>query len=378
MLFKFLILFLVNSISISKDPSLYILPVWENGPACAIYYEIYPSTFSKKKINNDFYAVNYMMSIGAISKKKYEYINNITFQDTINIKDRYYKKTSHIIVPLKKMGKYTIRVNISDIWGYKNFNFKTVLNTDTTNKLLFITPVPPLTVKQKDTLYLRFLYPYKETNRIDVILKKREGGRKDYSFHIYDEMLNRKGDTLTILFPTDVSPGKYKATVMAKTEKGYREISFYINILFSFVNSPEYYYSLVKALGYIYSPSAIKPLYDAPPEKRKEVWEKFWKERDPDPSTPENENYETFMERFNYVNTYFSTYKPGWQTDRGRIYIKLGPPDDIDDHPMDTDSKPYQIWYYSKYNLTFIFMDVNGFGDYILVNKDTEPFLNKE
>ena len=75
-----------------------------------------------------------------------------------------------------------------------------------------------------------------------------------------------------------------------------------------------------------------------------------------------------FYRRIEYTNAHFSVISPGWKSDRGRIYIVHGPPDEIERHPMDIGLKPYEIWYYYSSNHFFYFLDENGYGEYKLVN----------
>jgi hypothetical protein len=51
----------------------------------------------------------------------------------------------------------------------------------------------------------------------------------------------------------------------------------------------------------------------------------------------------------------------------GMVYIIYGPPDDVERHPFNMDSKPYQIWLYYSKGLRFVFVDVNMLGDYRLI-----------
>jgi hypothetical protein len=51
----------------------------------------------------------------------------------------------------------------------------------------------------------------------------------------------------------------------------------------------------------------------------------------------------------------------------GMVYILFGAPNDIERHPFDIGSKPYQIWYYWEINRQLVFVDETGFGDYRLV-----------
>ena len=68
-------------------------------------------------------------------------------------------------------------------------------------------------------------------------------------------------------------------------------------------------------------------------EEREQFIKIFWGQRDPSPDTEENEYRDQYYERLAYANEHFSSGKPGWMTDRGRIYIKFGKPDEIEAHP---------------------------------------------
>lgn len=97
----------------------------------------------------------------------------------------------------------------------------------------------------------------------------------------------------------------------------------------------------------------------------------FWKKRNTNPVSQVNSYRQTYMERVAYANAHFGVGKgQGWSTDRGRVYILYGPPDEIDRHPNETDSRPYEIWYYNSIEggVNFVFVDRTGFGDYTLVN----------
>src|ERR1700727_405597 len=67
-------------------------------------------------------------------------------------------------------------------------------------------------------------------------------------------------------------------------------------------------------------------------EERDNFIEAFWQRRDPTPDTEENEYKEEHYRRIAYANEHFPAGIPGWKSDRGRMYIVYGPPDEIDDH----------------------------------------------
>jgi GWxTD domain-containing protein len=78
--------------------------------------------------------------------------------------------------------------------------------------------------------------------------------------------------------------------------------------------------------------------------------EAFWKHRDPTPDTPENEFRTEHYRRIDYANHRFgrTAPKPGWKTDRGRIYIILGEPNDIQRFEGKTETVPCEVWFYQN------------------------------
>ncbi len=94
-------------------------------------------------------------------------------------------------------------------------------------------------------------------------------------------------------------------------------------------------------------------------EERDQFIEQFWLRRDPTPDTIENEFKEEHYRRIAYANEHFQAGKQGWRTDRGRMYIVFGPPDEIDSHPSgghyerpqdegggSTSTYPFETWRY--------------------------------
>jgi len=78
-------------------------------------------------------------------------------------------------------------------------------------------------------------------------------------------------------------------------------------------------------------------------EEREQFIEQFWLRRDPTPDSIENEYKEEHYRRIAYANEHFASGIPGWKTDRGRIYIMYGPPDEKDSHPSGgTYERPYE------------------------------------
>ena len=101
-------------------------------------------------------------------------------------------------------------------------------------------------------------------------------------------------------------------------------------------------------------------------EEKRLFWQSFWRRRDPSPDTPQNEAMDEFYRRVQYSNQQFGAGVPGWKTDRGRVYIVNGQPDEVVRNPFNFDRPPEEIWYYYRERRTYVFVDRDGFGRYEL------------
>ncbi|OLC37887.1 MAG: hypothetical protein AUH81_05375 [Candidatus Rokubacteria bacterium 13_1_40CM_4_69_5] len=102
---------------------------------------------------------------------------------------------------------------------------------------------------------------------------------------------------------------------------------------------------------------------------------KFWARRDPTPGTPRNEEEERFYAGIAEANRRFreggAAEIPGWRTDRGRILIRYGPPDETLRRPQASNTAPYEVWKYTRTRARkFVFYDVTRFGNYALIWTD--------
>jgi GWxTD domain-containing protein len=125
-------------------------------------------------------------------------------------------------------------------------------------------------------------------------------------------------------------------------------------------------------------------------EEREQFIENFWLRRNPDPDSPENTFKEEHYRRIAYTNEHYASGIPGWKTDRGRIYIMWGPPDEVESHPSggsyerpaqegggETSTYPFEDWRYrylegigNDVNLEFV--DPTMTGEYHLTMDPSE------
>jgi GWxTD domain-containing protein len=123
---------------------------------------------------------------------------------------------------------------------------------------------------------------------------------------------------------------------------------------------------MLEPLAYIATPEEIEHLRTLAPAAQAAGWEEFWKRRDPTPDTPRNEAELEFFRRIRYTEKHFQGFGPGWRSDMGRIYIKYGPPDQIETHAATGDQGQLEIWDYSRPVRQFVFEDREGFGHFVL------------
>jgi GWxTD domain-containing protein len=125
-------------------------------------------------------------------------------------------------------------------------------------------------------------------------------------------------------------------------------------------------------------------------EEREQFIEQFWLRRDPTPDTAENEYKEEHYRRIAYANDHYASGIPGWKTDRGRIYITFGPPDEIESHPSggsynrpmsegggETSTYPFEQWRYRYLegigtNVMLEFVDTTMSGEFHLTMDPSE------
>lgn len=124
-------------------------------------------------------------------------------------------------------------------------------------------------------------------------------------------------------------------------------------------------------------------------EEREQFIATVWHLRDPDPDTEENEYREAYYERVEYANEHFSSGIKGVKTDRGRIYLKYGKPDEVESHPSggaydrelsegggSTSAYPFERWWYrnlpGRSDVQIEFVDPTGTGEYRIARNPFE------
>ena len=131
-------------------------------------------------------------------------------------------------------------------------------------------------------------------------------------------------------------------------------------------------------------------------EERENFVEQFWARRNPDPRSGDNAFKEEHYRRIAYANEKFTSGIAGWRTDRGRIYIMLGPPDQLESHPTggsydrpysegggQTVTYPFEKWWYRHVDgvgddIDIEFVDKSMAGEYrmVMLPEEKDALLN--
>jgi GWxTD domain-containing protein len=121
------------------------------------------------------------------------------------------------------------------------------------------------------------------------------------------------------------------------------------------------YADFLGKVGYIITKGERKIFLELPDADKDEFIEEFWKRRDPDADTEINEYRIEYEDRVKRAGAMFhGEGRPGWQTDRGRIYILFGPPTERLTYPMDASGFCREVWYYGSFPVLFIDEQCSG------------------
>jgi len=148
------------------------------------------------------------------------------------------------------------------------------------------------------------------------------------------------------------------------------------------------YDELINQLRYYVSAERLRTLRDAPVEQRGQSWASFLKSSDPAPATPEHEGLSTYFSRLQLAGLRFRDDGPstrgGWLSDRGRVFVVMGEPDQI--YEQNTNNAisrtsiaqrgRLQFWEYSQYRVRLVFYDDTGSGRWRMTPASEQEFQN--
>jgi GWxTD domain-containing protein len=347
------------------------------------------------KSGNNFIA-NYVVTVSIFDKDKEKLIAEKTWNEKVETQD-FDLTTSHhnFNLSLRSFdllpGEYLFRSAYEDKDSRKTYSKEDhvkVRNIDTSSSISDIMIIEKKTIENGNNKILP---------NISKVISSRKGGLPIF-FEIYSDtslvfqieydindnhdntiisdktmkQLNKGVNQIFYTVPdSTLSMGDYKIQVMLTNVEDKQIATSTQSFISRWVGFPSTVKDLdeaVEQLVYIASPEDIDYIDDAKnKDERIKRYLEFWKKKDPVPSTEENEVFNEYYRRVAFADANFSHYEKGWKTDRGMVYIILGSPNNVDRHPFEYDSKPYEVWEYYQLNQSFVFVDETGFGDYRLV-----------
>ncbi len=327
--------------------------------------KLYSEKIWKEKIVLKDYKITLSKKISNISRRTF-YLQPGMYLIRTSIED---KETKREFV---KSIKFKVR-NLSENFSVSSIMFvENMVNKNENSKI--VPNISKNVVKQVDGIPVYYeIYSLKKIDAVSdyIILDKDEE-------LIYQETVPVKIDSginniIYTVKDTTINLGTYQLKVIVKN-KNDELLGKTDKIFFSkWTGAPSNITDLetaIEQLEYIATDEQINYIEEAPTKKEKiKRYKEFWKSKDPNPADEENQVFNEYYRRINLANNNFSHYsRPGWKTDRGMVFIILGPPNNIDDRPFDSYSKPYVVWEYYDLNRSFTFVDETGFGDYRLAN----------
>ncbi len=185
--------------------------------------------------------------------------------------------------------------------------------------------------------------------------------------------------TAVVALPGDSLP-MGRLTVVAAAGGDSAEVPLVVTLTDRWVVSN--FEEVADILGYIASTKELAALREASPEERRHLWDHFWEARDPVPATPGNEYRDEFFDRVRAATLQFGEPgRAGWRTDRGEVYIVLGPPSRAMELRYESalTPEPQAVrWVYQRVpgggRLGVVFVDRNGFGTFRLTQASELEF----
>jgi GWxTD domain-containing protein len=364
-----------------------------------IFIEVPYSEMHFVKEENNFKA-EYSITITVYEEDKEKVVDEKLWDEKINVKD--FQQTAagnNYNISIKsfdlKPGKYFIRTAVDDKDTRKTYastNMYTLRDLDSLpniSDLMFIAKetvvagskkILPNVTRQlnvkKEGVPLFFEIYSSKKQKLKMEFLVSEGEKKViFADTMYQDFDSGKTQVFHNIKINELGLGNYLVTVKL-LDDGNKMIAVTIKSFSSrWVGVPSAITDLDKAVSqliYIATASEKNYIEDAKTKEEKiKRYLEFWKKKDPNPADEDNAVFDEYYRRINFANVNFSHYSEGWRTDRGMVYITLGAPNNIDRHPFDYDSKPYEVWEYYEINLQFVFMDESGFGDYRLITPMT-------
>ncbi len=181
------------------------------------------------------------------------------------------------------------------------------------------------------------------------------------SAELWRDTLTLTGDTAlahaqVVIRPGQLPPGRGELRIEAVGAPAHAQVPLLVT--FSDRWAAASFDQLLTLLRYFSAQDLVDKLRAAPREQRAAAWHELYHRTDPDTATPQNEALDQYFRRIESANRRFGeAVTPGWQTDRGEVFVTLGEPDEA----LDMGGVlPGVRWEYTHPHLSLVFKDVSG------------------
>jgi GWxTD domain-containing protein len=333
------------------------ITIYDESKSKVIAEKMWNEVIETKDFNQTSSRTNYNLSLRSFLLVPGQYLFRIEVED----KD---SKKGYITESKITVRKFSKNFSVSDI--------VMLINTDNTKNEIFPNVSRNISAPSKEIPIFFEIYSDSIRNiKINYTIVDKEK-KEVYSFTTEKQIFLGNNQVFQKLEGVNLNLGEFLLTVFISKSEPNKSISINKNFFSKIVGLPVSIVDLdkaIKQMTYIASVSEMDYLEaDGTEEEKFQRFIQFWMKKKPGSSLEDNEVFNEYYRRVAYSNEHFSSRQEGWRTDMGMVYIILGPPNNVERHPFEYDSKPYEIWEYYELNKQFIFMDATGFGDFRLVS----------
>lgn len=355
--------------------------------------------------------VEYLISMDGEKVSQGDFTNKLIFPNQeMTRSGKLYRDKLSVTLP---SSAYTMHISFTDIHSLNNYSWVKKLEILKKGSFLsdleFSSNIVADTTEYLDSFHRNGMLFFINCNHIyskgevDSLYLYYELGNLQFPVGNLHEKINiLKDDDTVKVITSEVNCRGSKVSQLKKIDisdldEGYHKITIVIkDPISNVINKTEDYFSIRKKNSSNYRlfvdlEDEIALLKYFLPSHKTKIWkelsiegklkfiDKFWEVNNTAIPSEKNEFYELTKERIRYSNEHFSHFKDGWNTDRGRIFIRHGKPDDIlygnTDIKTKYAQKKYEIWKYRTHsNYTFLFLDFQTNRNYRLIYSDNDTF----
>ena len=292
-------------------------------------------------------------------------------------------------------GVYTMTVSLRDVGSQRGFQEVVEMTVPTYGPGRLSTPIPVIQVLPRigrdsipyalispratvvfgrDSVIPIYVESYDETDTALLLLARNESGRVLWSDAV--SITPARGLASGVIEVPITRLGIGVAQLSLVRESGGDTASTYVFVGFGDNLPIARFEDMTAFLRYFAKPARLQALRDAPEEERPTEWARFMQETDSTPNTPVHEDLREYFTRLVRANARFPEEGvPGWMSDRGRVYVVLGEPDQIlEPQVQDFQRNRQQLWEYRQQGLQLVFFDQTGTGRWRLTQTSEVRF----